>query len=213
MRFIWPPGVVDGANSLILADGFREQFRVAFKAGDVAAAEKVLTEWEKATPKDPDLYVARFNFLLNKATKRTPVRSAPVAAAGTAAPAQRPVPIMVSYDPTTMAQALAVLKQDISLAPERLDMRMGLAKNYEMAGPPTPLLQTIREALEAREKRGKPWLWRDGVPLPAPENAFVPAAIEPFASNYRKQSGDQGLENGRLVAELVQKYFPQNSLG
>ena len=213
-RFLWLLALWMGLSSLIPADGFREQFRAAFKSGDVAAADKVLTEWEKATPKDPDLYVARFNFLLNKATKRTPVPSAPVApAAGTAAPAQRPAAIMVSYDPATMAQAAAVLKQGIALAPERLDMRMGLAKSYEMAGQSAPLLQTIREALEARENGGKPWLWRDGAPLPAPENAFVPAAIEPFASNYWKQPGDKGLENGRSIAELMEKYFPQNSLG
>lgn len=203
-----------GLSSLVLADGFREQFRSAFKAGDVVAAEKVLTAWEKATPKDPDLYVARFNLLLNKATRRTPVPSAPVgAAAGTPTPPPRPPAVVVSYDPATMAQAAAVLKQGIALAPERLDMRMGLAKSYEMAGQPGPLLQTIREALEARKNGGKPWLWRDGVPLPAPESAFVPAAIEPFASNYWKQPGDQGLEKGRPIAELLEEYFPQNSLG
>lgn len=203
-----------GLSSLVLADGFREQFRAAFKAGDLAGAERVLTEWEKATPKDPDLYVARFNFLLNKAARRTPVPATPVVvAAGAPAPPPRPQAMMVSYDPATMAQAAAVLKQGIALAPERLDMRMGLAKSYEMAGQPAPLLQTIRETLEARKNGGKPWLWRDGVPLPGPENAFVPAAIEPFASNYWKQPGDKGLENGRPIAELMEQYFPQNSLG
>ena len=101
------------------------------------------------------MYVARFNFLLNKATRRTPAPAQPVAA-GTVAPAPRP--LAVSYDPTTMAQAAAVLKQGIALAPERLDMRMGLAKSYELRGQPAPLLQTIRETLEARKNGGKPWL-------------------------------------------------------
>ena len=211
-RILWVMVLWVGLSSWVLADGFREQFRAAFKAGDVLAAEKVLTEWEKATPKDPDLYVARFNFLLNKATKRTPVPVPAVAAGALAVPA-RPPAMMVSYDPATMAQAAAVLKQGIALAPERLDMRMGLAKSYEMVGQPAPLLQTIRETLEARKNGGKPWLWRDGVPLPGPENAFVPAAIEPFASNYWKQPGDKGLENGRPIAELMEQYFPQNSLG
>ena len=202
-----------GLSSMILADGFREQFRAAFKAGDLVGAEKVLADWEKATPKDPDLYVARFNFLLNKATKRTPVPAPTVAAGPAAAATPRPAVVVVSYDPATMAQAAAVLKQGIALAPERLDMRMGLAKSYEMAGQPAPLLQTIREALAARKNGGKPWLWRDGAPLPGPEQAFVPAAIEPFASNYWKQPGDKGLENGRPIAELMEEYFPQNSLG
>ena len=211
-RVLWVLMLWMGFSSLVLADGFREQFRAAFKTGDLVAAEKVLADWEKATPKDPDLYVARFNFLLNKATKRTPV-PAPAAAAGAPAALARPPAMMVSYDPAPMAQASAVLKQGIALAPERLDMRMGLAKSYELAGQPGPLLQTIRETLEARKNGGKPWLWRDGAPLPGPEQAFVPAAIEPFASNYWKLPGDKGLENGRPIAELLEQYFPQNSLG
>ncbi len=193
-----------GPSSWVLADGFREQFRAALKAADVAAAEKVLTDWERATPKDPDLYVARFNFLLHKATKRTPM-PAPAAPAGTPAVAARLPAMLVSYDPATMAQASAVLKQGIALAPERLNMRLGLAKSYEMGGQPAPLLQMIRETLEVRKNGGKPWLWRDGVPLPGPENDFVAAAIEPFASNYWKQPGDKGLENGRPIAELMEE--------
>ena len=70
-RILWALILWVGLSSWVLADGFREQFRAAFKANDLPAAEKVLADWEKATPKDPDLYVARFNFLLNKATQRT----------------------------------------------------------------------------------------------------------------------------------------------
>ena len=202
-----------GLSSLVLADGFREQFRAAFKAGDLTGAEKVLTDWEKTTPKDPDLYVARFNFLLNKATKRTTVPApAPAAGAPAGAPAPRPRTV-VSYDPAVVTQATAVLQQGIALAPERLDMRLGLAKGYELMGQPEPVLRTLRETLEARQNGGKPWLWRDGAPLPAPEATFVPAAIEPFASAFWKIPGDRGLEFGRPIAELLEKYFPKNSLG
>jgi hypothetical protein len=45
------------------------------------------------------------------------------------------------------------------------------------------------------------------------ENAFVPAAIELFASNYWKQPDDKSLENGRPTTELMKRCFPQNSLG
>ena len=209
-RILWVMILWVGLSSWVLADGFREQFRAAFKAGDLPAAEKVLTDWEKANPKDPDLYVARFNFLLNKATRRTAGVAGVPATATT--PAQRPQPPRVSYDPAIMTQATAALQQGIALAPERLDMRLGLAKGYELMGQPEPLLRTLRETLDAR-KAGKPWTWRDGEALPAPEEAFVPAAIEPFASAYWKQPGDRGLEHGRPIAELMQKYFPQNSLG
>jgi len=193
-------------NSFVLAEGFREQFRAAFRAGDLAAADKVLTAWEKAIPNDPDFYVAKFNMLLKQA-ERVEVRPA---AAGN--PPSKPTKVL-RYDLATMAQAAATLQKGIALAPDRLDMRFGLAKSYEMAGQPGPLLQTLRETLEAREKGGKPWRWRDGEALPAPEPVFVPAAMEPFASAFWKQPGNSGLENGRPVAELMEKYFPQNSLG
>lgn len=201
------------ASSFALADGFREQFRLAFRTGDLAAAEKVLTAWEKANAKDPDLYVARFNLLLKQA-ERVETRPAATAANAGGAPNAEPKPVKITrYDPATMTQAAEVLKKGIALAPERLDMRFGLAKSYEMVGQPAPLLQTLREALEHRAKGGKPWLWRDGAALPGPEEAFVPAAMEPFASALWKVPNNNGLEYGRPIAEMMEKYFPQNSLG
>jgi len=193
-------------SGFALADGFRGQFRAAFRAGDLAAADKVLVAWEKATPKAPDFYVAKFNMLLKQA-ERVEVR--PAAADN---PPSKPTGVL-RYDLATMTQAATTLQKGIALAPDRLEMRFGLAKGHEMAGQPGPLLQTLPETLEAREKNGKPWRWRDGEALPAPEPAFVPAAVEPFASAFRKQPGNSGLENGRAVAELMEKYFPQNSLG
>ena len=209
-RILWALILWVGLSSWVLADGFREQFRAAFKANDLPVAEKVLADWEKATPKDPDLYVARFNFLLSKATHRT--AGVPGVPATATTPAQPPQPPRVSYDPAVMTQATTALQQGIALAPERLDMRLGLAKGYEMMGQPEPVVRTLRETLAAR-KTGKPWTWRDGAPLPGPEDAFVPAAIEPFASMFWKVPGNRGLEMGRVIAEMLEKEFPQNSLG
>ena len=206
-KYAWLVAVWLVVSSFVsVDDGFREQFRAAFRAGDLSAAEKVLAAWEKAAAQDPDLYVARFNLLLKKA-ERVEVR--PAVAADPAGKSVR----VLRYDAATMALAAATLQKGIALAPDRLDMRFGLAKSYELAGQPAPLLQTLRDALEARTKGGKPWRWRDGEPLPAPENAFVPSAMEPFASAYWKQPNNSGLENGRPVAELMEKHFPQNSLG
>lgn len=174
----------------------------------------MLTAWEKADPHDPNLYVVRFNLLLKQAERVEARPATATASSPTGVPnaTSRPLSVL-RYDPATMAQAAAMLQKGIALAPDRLDMRLGLAKSYEMAGLPAPLLQTLRETLETRTNGGKPWRWRDGLPLPGPEEAFVPAAMEPFASNYWKQPGNKGLENGRPVAELMEKYFPQNSLG
>ncbi len=214
-RILWALILWVGLSSWVLADGFREQFRAAFKAGDLPGAEKLLTDWEKATPNNPDLYVARFNFLLNKATRTNNIPAAPAMAATATTPARpaHPAFIRTSYDLAVMGQATAALQKGIALAPERLDMHLGLAKSYEMVGKDAELLKTLNDMLESHKTNGKTWLWRDGAALPVAENFFVPAGIEPFASAYWKQPSDKGLEKGRPIAELMMKYYPQNSLG
>ena len=198
-----------------MADGFREQFRKAFVAGRAPAVEKVLADWEKATPRDPDLYVAQFNWLLKKGERLElqPSAATPDGLTITDKKGKTVGSLGSGYDPELAEQAGQALVKGLSFAPDRLDMPFGLAKLYEMTGQPKRQLETLRNALAHRPADGKPWRWRDGGALPAAEALFVPGSLEEYAGFYWRQEGSEPMEYARAIAELIEQYYPQSSLG
>ena len=198
-----------------MADGFREQFRKAFVAGRAPAVEKVLADWEKATPRDPDLYVAQFNWLLKKGERLElqPSAATPDGLTITDKKGKTVGSLGSGYDPELAEQAGQALVKGLSFAPDRLDMHFGLAKLYEMTGQPKRQLETLRNALAHRPADGKPWRWRDGGALPAAEALFVPGSLEEYAGFYWRQEGSEPMEYARAIAELIEQYYPQSSLG
>ena len=202
-------------SSWTMADGFREQFRKAFVAGRAPAVEKVLADWEKATPRDPDLYVAQFNWLLKKGERLElqPSAATPDGLTITDKKGKTVGSLGSGYDPELAEQAGQALVKGLSFAPDRLDMPFGLAKLYEMTGQPKRQLETLRNALAHRPADGKPWRWRDGGALPAAEALFVPGSLEEYAGFYWRQEGSEPMEYARAIAELIEQYYPQSSLG
>ena len=58
-----------GFSQTLYSQDFKSQFRTLFDKNDLAGQERLLQNWEKAKPNDPELYVAYFNFYLNKSRK------------------------------------------------------------------------------------------------------------------------------------------------
>jgi Tfp pilus assembly protein PilF len=202
-------------SSWTMTDGFREQFRKAVMADNAPAVEQVLTDWEKATPRDPDLYVAQFNWLLKKG-ERLELQSATAKGEGFTIKDKKGKAVGSlgsGYDPVLAEQAGQALVKGLTFAPDRLDMHFGLAKLYEMTGQPKRQIEALRNALAHRPADGKAWRWRDGGALPAAEALFVPGSLEEYAGFYWRQEGSEPLEHARAIAELIEQYYPQSSLG
>jgi tetratricopeptide (TPR) repeat protein len=175
-------------------------------------------EWEKAQPQDPDLYVAKFNLILSEAevlnvsTKaaqggefsiKDPKTGKEVGSIGGG-----------GYNPAKVQQAMDVLRKGLALAPDRLDIRFGLAKAAELKQDPAQQLATLRDALAWRASAaGKPWRWRDGGALPAPETEFVTSSLEEYMVPYWQSSTPEGYRHGLALAELLLTYYPNSSLG
>lgn len=198
--------------------GFREKYQALMRQHKTKEAKAVAAQWEKAQPQDPDLYVAKFNLILSEAevlnlsTKpakggdfsiKDPKTGREVGSLGGG-----------GYNPLKVQEAITVLQKGVALAPDRLDMRFGMAKAAEYKNDPPQQYQILSDALAWRQSAaGQPWRWRDGGALPAPETEFVTGTLEEYMVPYWQSGTPEGYRAGLAISELLLKYYPQSSLG
>ena len=221
MRFVVVLGwlwLACGVMGFAPAPSFRAKYQALMRQGKTQEAKAVVAQWEKAQPKDPDLYVAKFNLILSDAEVLT-VSTKPAQSGGISIKDPKTGKEVGSlggggYNPIKVQQAMEVLRKGLALAPDRLDIRFGLAKAAEFKLDPAQQVELLREALAWRASAaGQPWRWRDGGPLPAPEEAFVPGSLEQYMVPYWQSETAEDYRYGLALAELLVKYYPGSSLG
>jgi tetratricopeptide (TPR) repeat protein len=197
---------------------YRAKYQALMRQHKQKEAQAVVAQWEKAQPQDPDLYVAKFNLLLGEAEVLN-VSARPAAAGDFSIQNPKTGQSVGSiggggYDPVKLQHAMDVLRKGLALAPDRLDIRFGLAKAAEYLGDPAQQYQILKDALGWRQSAaGKPWRWRDGTALPAPEEAFVTGSLEEYMVPYWQSGTAAGYQRGLALAELLLAYYPASSLG
>ncbi len=184
------------------------------QAGDTAKARKVLITWQLKEPDNPNWYVARFNYQLRMAYRvivnKTSTTSRGVELQKNGKDAGS---INEGYEPQLLEAARATLREGIRLAPERLDMRFGLAKTYEMTHDAAREIEVLTSALADRKASGKPWRWIDAKPLPKPEAVFLPENLEEYMLPYWQANTPEDTEAAGQLAELLSRYYPESALG
>ena len=214
MRFLFILVLGLGATLTASAQTFPIDYRRAMQARDTAKVRRVLVAWQQKEPQNPDWYVAKFNYQLRQAY-RVIVNSAPATGRGVEFEQQGKSAgsLNEGYEPRLLEVARATLREGIRLAPDRLDMRFGLAKTYEMTHEPKPEVAVLTAALTDRKTSGKPWRWQEGKPLPEPEAVFLPENLEGYMLPYWQADTPEDAEVARQLAELVNEYYPASSLG
>ncbi|MFD2786926.1 tetratricopeptide repeat protein [Hymenobacter rubripertinctus] len=214
MRFLFFLVFGLGASLTVAAQTFAIDYRRAMQARDTAKTRKVLAAWQLKEPQNPDWYVAKFNYQLRQAY-RVIVGNAPAAGRGVAVQQKDKAigSMNEGYEPKLLAAARTTLREGIKVAPERLDMRFGLAKSYEMTHEPAAQIEVLTVALAERKAGGKPWRWQEGKPLPEPEAVFLPENLEEYMLPYWQADTPEDAEVARQLAELVNEYYPASSLG
>jgi tetratricopeptide (TPR) repeat protein len=82
---------------------FKDAFKGALNANDLAKAEQILKDWDFADANDPELYVSYFNFYTLKSQTKDPR----------------------NYDEVFARKALDFISEGIERFPTRFDMRIG----------------------------------------------------------------------------------------
>lgn len=201
---------------LSFSQDFALQFKDLSAKNDTSGQIKLLTDWTTASPNDPELFIAYFNYYLRRSMTEVisidrtqkDKNSFVVSDTGTG----KTVAYLNSspkYKSDILQKGFDYINKGILLHPTRLDMRFG--KIY-MLGQAENYLEFTKEivaTIDYGNKINNTWLWKEGKPL---ENSkqFILSSLQDYITTIYNTEDDKLLPLMRQISETVVNYYPDH---
>lgn len=201
----------------LYSQSFKEQFSNLVSKNDTTGQDQLLKKWEASNGKDPELYVAYFNYFVNK-SKRELVRfdnhpkgeSLEIKSNDTTQ--KEPVGYMYSelqFEPTLLNKGFEYIDKGIKQNPARLDMLFGkvymLGKIEDYERFTNEIIKVVDYSNVIKNK----WTWSDSKPLENPKQ-FMLDAMQGYIGQLYNTQDDKLLINMRRIAEEILKFYPDH---
>ncbi|HTE00620.1 MAG TPA: hypothetical protein VK668_15110 [Mucilaginibacter sp.] len=195
------------------SQSFREQFKSS--QNDTAAQSKVLINWNKANPDDPELYVAYYNFYVKK-SMREMINLERTQKGEKSFEIKDPKTGKVvgymndgaTYDLALVEKGFHYIDIGIEKFPSRLDMRFGKVYILGKIEDYQRFTQEIIKTIDYSQKINLKWTWTDNKPVDDPKKFMLSAEQDYVMQLYN--AGDSQLNNMKAIAETVLKYYPDD---
>jgi tetratricopeptide (TPR) repeat protein len=197
------------------AQEFEKKFKELAGRNDTAAQSRLLKDWEVAEPKNPELYIAYFNFYASKSMEdvialeeKPKVEALQLNDTGTGKPVGY-LNFSTRYRSDILQKGFDYIDKGLALHPNRLDMRfgkiymLGEAENFEM------FTKVLIETIDYGNSIKDAWLWKEGKPLEDAKQFFLGSMQDYIATLYNTENDDL-LPNMRQISETILKYNPDH---
>lgn len=148
----------------LAADNYQISFNACLSDGKLQAADSILDEWSRATPTDPELFPARFNLLLNRATSDATRRDSLVDC------------------------AFAEIDRGISAYPDRIDFRLCKSEAASVEGRWSAVIEAVDGILDHDVENGGHWLGMGNTSLTNAATLLADAVFERLGDIYSSDS-------------------------
>lgn len=148
----------------LAADNYQISFNACLSDGKLQAADSILNEWSRATPADPELFPARFNLLLNRATGDATGRDSLVDC------------------------AFAEIDRGIAVYPDRIDFRLCKAEAASVEGRWSAVIEAVDGILDHDVENGGHWLGMGNTLLTNAATLLADAVFERLGDIYSSDS-------------------------
>jgi tetratricopeptide (TPR) repeat protein len=200
----------------VSAQDYKKGYEELLTQRDSSKIIPYLQQWEKATPNDPDVYIAYFNHYFKKSKKTIGVLSKGEPKAGTfvltdsAGNTAGYMGDTTIYEPTLVAQAIASIDKGIAKNPQRLDMRFGKIYVLGQTGDYKTFTSELINTLHYSNKIGESnWKWANNKSIEDPKKMILGAAQDYCVTLY-ETNNDALLDNMRSISETVLQYYPDH---
>jgi tetratricopeptide (TPR) repeat protein len=194
---------------------FKAQYDGIKEGGDSLLQVSLLQEWEKAEPRNADMYIAFFNFHIkegqNEFISIDPEPNSPESMEIQDSTGENTYYLnsRIHYDVAQMSKGIDYLSRGLDLYPSRLDMRfgriyvLGMLQDYEQFS-----IQII-ELLEYGNTIDFKWKWSNHQDLENPEEMML-SSIQDYNEEIWNTMNDSLLTYMSNISVKVLEYFPDN---
>lgn len=182
---------------------------------DTLAQNKLLKEWEQYSPNDPELYVAYFNFYVNKSRNE-------VFSLTDTAPQNNEETLVLSdtanktagylysnaeFDPNILKRGMDYISTGIDKFPDRLDMRFGKIYMLEKIGEYDLFTEEIRKTIDRSVVNSNKWRWSDDKPLDNGKSTLI-ETVQGYILQIYNTGDDSLLKYMKEISEYMLKHYP-----
>lgn len=202
-------------SGIVYSQDYPARFTTLLQDKDTTGQITLLNEWSSAKPKDPELFIAWFNYYARKSRKEVIALEKDnknqesfilTDSAGKTAGFLNP---SVMYDPAILQKGFDQIDQGISLYPTRLDMRFGKVYMYGESEDFRSFTTEIVKTIEYAQTINYKWLWKEGKLLEDAKEFFL-SSLQNYIGTLYNTEDDNLLPMMREIAETVLKYHPDH---
>ena len=196
------------------AQDFKTQYSELNEKNDTIGEVALLKKWEAAKPTDPHLFIAYFNFYVNKSRdeyisiQKKQKEETDFQISDSTGKTVGYLGSTVRYNPVYLSKGFSYIDKAIQLYPDRLDLRfgkiymLGECENYDEFT--TQIVAAIEHGVKIKSR----WHWLDDSVLQDGKTYFLTAIQDYIGTLYN--AGDGHFTSIRSIAETVLKYYPDN---
>jgi tetratricopeptide (TPR) repeat protein len=205
--------------SMVAADEaeFLQRIDTARKAKDDKAWTEAIAEWKKAEPKSPEPLIAEANRLFSKsATIRIDAGKPKKGEVEIKDPKTGKTSGRIGPgepDDKLTGEAINALKEAVVLAPDRLDIRCGMAHLCQESGRFDEELEILKAMTKHALGRPAEQRWIANAELEEPAEKFVPDKLHSYALYYYRQETAEGDKRFGAIAQLTTDAYPNDPVG
>lgn len=201
----------------VLAEKYVSEFNAWLLDGNYAAADSVLRLWESATPDDPELYSARFNYRINQSREEILVLSGDTNPDGehlvltdSAGMEAGSISSRTLWNDSIMELAMCEIDRGIAACPDRLDFRLGKAYAAAVSGRYALCAHTMEAMLERCANNGFAWLTAGNQPQDSARSLVADACFERLRDIATAETDDSD-DIARDLAANILELFPDDA--
>jgi tetratricopeptide (TPR) repeat protein len=198
-----------------IAQNFQSDFQKYVQTNDTVNQLKVLTDWGKSNPKDPELYTSYFNYHFLK-SRQEMISLSTEELEGEGFELKDSLNQTAGYlgskiyfDKTELQKGIDKINTGIELYPNRLDMRFGKIYIYGQVENWSEFANTIIETVEYSSKNNNKWTWTNNETKENGKDFFL-SSLQDYQVQLYNTGNDDLLVNMREIANEILKYYPNH---